>query len=294
MVLHNSKWDKRATRNYRRKHNLAPGESVESVAKAKQTGSEPRVEPRTEPRTEPHAEPSSFEPHDDDSEAGSAGSDASDASGDDSDTPEDLPSNAWRYQLADGGDDGPGIETYTKLQARKLRNLRRKQDLNSIQLEPDSDSEPSDAEDESGPPPPPSRTTDGRKIKAPVLSYADADDDLKALDRRIERMKVHDAIRDRYRLASAVDRTSAVRVPKSLQVEPETAVPAPARLRSGQIVDGRLEDEFDEFVRELDTPAPAAAPTAASGRSAAAAPAASRASAASVDPDDAFLDELLR
>ena len=102
MVLHNSKWDRKASRLYRKKHGLAKDSAPKSVGNKSLPETEigPRPEPEPEPEPEPTVAPivnthsgseDTFDGDPNDSSSSSA-------------TEDELPSNSWRYE--DQGDYG--------------------------------------------------------------------------------------------------------------------------------------------------------------------------------------------
>ncbi|KAK9371115.1 hypothetical protein V1509DRAFT_1611 [Lipomyces kononenkoae] len=265
MVLHNNKWDRKATRAYNRKHGITP------------QARDPQLE----------EESASDEEHEVSGSDASA-SDAEDTSTIDNglDNPEaitasstiprrrkKLPSNAWRYENLEA-DEELGVEDTSKLEedaylasivrpedgglskylvnenANEAHNLEEVRDIFETQLDV------SEAKigwgqqknvaigDRKGP------TTDSKK-KSNVVTYDADDPEFREADRRIEKLKYTDTVRERYRSANRKDTESELDRLKLLPKSVAAPLLKQRKTAGLQKISG-LDEDFDSFWNEME------------------------------------------
>ncbi|KAK9236713.1 hypothetical protein V1525DRAFT_406021 [Lipomyces kononenkoae] len=260
MVLHNNKWDRKATRAYNRKHGITP------------QARDPKPDEESDQHEVTGSEASASESEDNstiDNEL-----DKSEAVTSSPTIPrrrKKLASNAWRYENLEA-DEELGVEDTSKQEeeaylasivrpadgglskylvdkdAKEVHNLEAVRDIFESQLdvsEANGWAKKKNVAAEAGKGP-----NDGSK-KSKIVTYNAADPEFRDADRRIEKLKYTDTVRERYRSANRKDAESEL---DRLKLLPKS-VAAPLlkeRRTAGLQKTSGLDEDFDSFWNEMD------------------------------------------
>ncbi|KAK9431714.1 hypothetical protein V1505DRAFT_367682 [Lipomyces doorenjongii] len=266
MVLHNSKWDRKATRAYNRKHGIKqpardPERGEESSSDEEPDVSRPDV---------------SFSDSEDTSTINvdeNTSSEVGTASSTGPGRKKKLPSNAWRYENQEA-DEELGIDDTSKdeedaylasiarpadgglskylvdTDVKGAKNLEEVQDIFESQLDVGEavgwgkNKKAFAVEAAKGP--------DESKKKSQIVTYDAADPEYRDIDRRIEKLKYTDTVRERYKSANRkeieeeLDRLKML--PKSV------AAPILKERRTAGLQKGVIawNEDFDNFWNEME------------------------------------------
>ncbi|KAK9466675.1 hypothetical protein V1512DRAFT_263182 [Lipomyces arxii] len=243
MVLHNSKWDKKATKAYNRKHGIVRGArpdpaELESIQKAGVPGSTAsersndldfRVEDLAEAKT-----------------SGEETSHEEDSDEDEGERKPRLPSNAWRYaqQEADeeffGQDEEPMETIYRPADGGFSKYLQDDDELRNLdELKGIFVSEVDNPE-----------KTDRIIKKKNTITYSANDEKFAEQDRRLEKLKFTESVRDKYLNANRRQREENLERLKRLP--PSVALSARERAAALDKAGRAIDDETDQFWKEME------------------------------------------
>ncbi|KAK7208381.1 hypothetical protein BZA70DRAFT_273573 [Myxozyma melibiosi] len=301
MVLHNSKWDRKATRNYKKKHGIqqvppkprnargaavdatsaggAAGESESDLTGSDGENSESASESEEEIGVEGVAATEErVAGAGGDQTSSNAVSGETQGAADSEERPirrkkKHLPSNAWRYEMQEADEEygvnsahqeeeenyqreisqaaGDALARYLDAEDKKIRELEEREselaDIFESQLDIDGQSE----------------SAAGRKKKAVVAPLADSftkkgakvvtydsnDPSFYESDRRIEKLKFTEAVRDRYKHASVKERDAELERLKRL---PKQVAFTVKKEREKEQSRSQADDFDDDFWKEID------------------------------------------
>ncbi|KAK9321167.1 hypothetical protein V1517DRAFT_327177 [Lipomyces orientalis] len=263
MVLHNNKWDRKATRAYNRKHGIAP--------------------PSRGPRQEP--EPSS----DNEEAASGSGASASDSDGtnvlDDGNTTSEsataslvpvrrrknLPSNAWRYENQEADEeldveaaskdtedaylasiarpaDG-GLSKYLvdiEKDEKLAENLEEVRDIFEAQLNVGEVVRRGKKKKVFA------KVPEESKRKGKIVTYDAADPQFRDADRRIEKLKYTDTVRERYKSANRKEIEGELDRLKRLPRSVAAPILKERRAAGLQRDATAVNEDFDKFWNEME------------------------------------------
>ncbi|KAK9314746.1 hypothetical protein V1522DRAFT_406955 [Lipomyces starkeyi] len=265
MVLHNNKWDRKATRAYNRKHGIKHPARDPRREEESSSDEEPDVS-KPEASVSDSEDTSTIDDENTSSEAGTASSTVPSRR-------KKLPSNAWRYENLEA-DEELGIEDTSKddedaylasiarpadgglskylvdNDVKGAKNLEEVQDIFESQL--DVGEAVGWGKNKKTLSFGAAKEPDESKKKSQIVTYDAADPEYRDADRRIEKLKYSDTVRERYKSANRKEIDEELDRLKMLPKSVAAPILKERRTAGLQKVAVAWNEDFDNFWNEME------------------------------------------